>query len=52
MYTVSFEHKPTQKEAVQAMATELDKVKNANAQMTFRKAAESYVDMKRNVLSP
>lgn len=52
MYTVSFDHKPTQKEAMQAMASELDKVRNVHTQMSFRRAAESYVDMKRNVLSP
>lgn len=52
MYTVAFDHKPTQKEAMQAMAAELDKAININKQMTFRQAAESYVDMKRNVLSP
>ncbi len=51
-YTVVFNYKPTQKEAMQAMAAELDKVKCSGAQMTFFKAAENYVDMKRNVLSP
>lgn len=52
MYTVTFDHKPTQKEAITAMGKELEKVKSADTQMTFQKAAESYVDMKRNVLSP
>lgn len=52
MYTVTFDYKPTQKEAVLAMAKELEKVKADNVQMTFKRAAESYVDMKRNVLSP
>lgn len=52
MYTVTFDYKPTQKEAMQAMAAELDKIKTTNTQMTFLKSAESYVDMKRNVLSP
>ena len=52
LYTVSFDHKPTQKEAMLAMAAELEKIKTSNAQMTFLRAAESYVDMKRNVLSP
>lgn len=51
VYTVVFDCKPTQKEAVQAMAKELDKVL-AKKNMTFQRAAESYVDMKRNVLSP
>lgn len=52
MYTVTFDHKPTQKEAITAMAKELERIRNANTQMTFQRAAESYVDMKRNVLSP
>lgn len=52
MYTVSFDHKPTQKEAMLAMADELNKIKTSHTQMTFQRAAESYVDMKRNVLSP
>lgn len=51
-YTVTFEGKPTQKEAVMAMAKELEKVKHEKSNMTFRKASENYVDMKRNVLSP
>lgn len=52
MYTVAFDHKPTQKEAMLEMAKELEKIKTAHTQMTFQRAAESYVDMKRNVLSP
>lgn len=52
MYTVTFEHKPTQKEAMLAMADELEKVKGKSEHLDFRKAAGSYVDMKRNVLSP
>lgn len=52
MYTVSFDHKPTQKEALTAMTDELNKVRSAHTQMTFQRAAENYVDMKRNVLSP
>lgn len=52
MYTVAFDHKPTQKEAITAMAKELERIRNANTQMTFQRGAESYVDMKRNVLSP
>lgn len=51
-YTVIFDYKPTQKEAMQAMAVELDKIKTTCTKMDFQKAAESYVDMKRNVLSP
>lgn len=52
MYTVTFDYKPTQKEAITKMTEELEKVKNASSQMTFQKAAENYVDMKQNVLSP
>ena len=52
VYTVVFDSKPTQKEALQAMAKELDKIQSAKANMTFQRAAESYVEMKRNVLSP
>lgn len=52
MYTVTFDYKPTQKEAVQAMAAELDKVQKKYNSMTFRAAAEEYIESKRNVLSP
>ncbi len=52
MYTVTFEHKPTQKEAVQAIASELDKVQSKYKSMTFQTAAEEYIESKRNVLSP
>lgn len=51
-YTVVTDYKPTQKEAIQLMAYELDKVLGRHEHMTFRKAAEEYVSMKRNVLSP
>lgn len=52
-YTVIFEGKPTQKEAMQAMANELEKVQERQHQaLTFRAAAEKYIESKRNVLSP
>lgn len=51
-YSLVFDHKPTQKEALQAMSAELDKVKTKYDRMTFRGAAGEYVEMKRNVLSP
>lgn len=51
-YSLVFDHKPTQKEALQAMSAELDKVKTKYDRLTFRGAAGEYVDMKRNVLSP
>ena len=41
VYTVVFDSKPTQKEALQAMAKELDKIQSAKANMTFQRAAES-----------
>ena len=47
-----FDHKPTQKEALQAIAAELDKVKTKYDRLTFKGAAVEYVEMKRNVLSP
>lgn len=34
------------------MSNELKKAESKNTNLTFQKAAESYVDMKRNVLSP
>lgn len=51
-YTVVFDYKPTQKEAMQAMAAELDKVKEKHESMTFQAAAEKYIESKRNILSP
>lgn len=52
-YAVTFEYKPTQKEAVQAMAKELEKVQGKEHQaITFETAAERYIESKRNVLSP
>ena len=52
VYTVIFDCKPTQKEAMQAMAKELDKVQKKRTSMTFKIAAEEYIESKRNVLSP
>lgn len=51
-YTVVTDYKPTQKEALQLMAVELDKVKANDKHLTFEQATKRYVDMKRNVLSP
>lgn len=51
-YTVVFDKKPTQKEALNAMAKELDKVQQKHTSMTFKDAAEEYIESKRNVLSP
>ncbi len=52
MYTVTFDHKPTQKEAMLAMADELQKVQKKHDSMNFKAAAEEYIGAKRNVLSP
>lgn len=52
MYTVTFDHKPTQKEAMLEMAKELEKVQNKCKRMDFRSAANEYIESKRNVLSP
>ncbi len=52
-YTVIFDGKPTQKEAMLAMAKELEKVQDKQHQaLTFKLAAERYIESKRNVLSP
>lgn len=42
MYTVTFDHKPTQKEAMQAMAQEFDKIQVKHRSMTFKTAGEEY----------
>ena len=52
MYTVVFDEKPTQKEAMQAMASELDKVQSKKTQLTFSEAAQQYTETKEHVLSP
>ncbi|MCM1191976.1 MAG: tyrosine-type recombinase/integrase [Butyrivibrio sp.] len=51
-YTITFEHKPTQKEAMLAMADELQKVQKRHESRTFHAAAGEYIESKRNVLSP
>ena len=51
-YTVTFEHKPTKKEIMQAVAAEMESSDLKKTQMTFLTAAESYIASKRNVLSP
>ena len=52
MYTVIFEGKPTQKEAMLKMAEKLEQVQENHQSMTFRTAADKYIESKRNVLSP
>ena len=51
-YTVMFDRKPTQKEAMLAMAKELENVQEKHTSMTFQTAAEEYLEAKENVLSP
>lgn len=51
-YTVITDYKPTQKEAMQLMAAELDRIKVKYEKMTFEDAAREYIDIKINVLSP
>lgn len=52
IYTVIIDYKPSQKEAIQLMAAELDKIQGKYEKMTFGAAAEEYIDSKRNILSP
>ena len=52
VYAVTFDYKPTQKEAMQAMAVELDKIKSSAPHMTFEAVANKYIEIKINVLSP
>ncbi len=51
-YTIIFDEKPTEKEVTQALAAEMDKAQVKKEQMTFRTAAKSYIDLKKNILSP
>jgi integrase len=52
MYSVTTEYKPTQKDALQLMAAELDKVQVKKGHLTFKEASKKYVESKNNVLSP
>lgn len=51
-YTVVTDYKPTQKEAIQLMADELDKVQEKRGRKTFKDACDEYIESKRNLLSP
>lgn len=51
-YTVIFDYKPTQKEALQAISLELENETLRKDQITFKQAAERYINLKQNVLSP
>ncbi len=52
IYTVIFEGKPTQKEAMLKIAEKLERAQESHKSMTFKAAAEKYIEAKRNVLSP
>ena len=53
MYTVTFDEKPTQKEAMQAMAEKLDSNGSiCNTPTTFQTACDEFFKIKGNVLSP
>lgn len=52
-YRKTFDHKPTQKEVMQAIAAELDETPAAEGtELSFESAAQKYCDSKKNVLSP
>lgn len=51
-YAVTFDYKPTQKEVMQAIASELDKIHTKHERITFETAAKQYIESKSNVLSP
>lgn len=51
-YTKVLDFKPTQKEAMQIMSALFDESDVHEKDMTIKKAMESYIDSKRNVLSP
>lgn len=50
-YRKTFDHKPTQKEVMQALAEEM-KEQPKKGELSFKEAAEKYCESKRNVLSP
>lgn len=53
-YTIVVDHKPTQKEALQLMADQMDSapVRVERRSMTFEQAYEDYLELKSNILSP
>lgn len=51
-YTVMFDYKPTQKEALEEISKALSRVQNKYESLTFKAAAREYIEAKRNVLSP
>lgn len=51
-YTVTTEYKPTQKEALKLLSDVMENDRIKADHMTFRQAAQKYIEMKNNVLSP
>lgn len=51
-YSVTFEYKPTQKEALQALSDEMEIAEEKINAMTFEDACKCYIELKCNVLSP
>lgn len=51
-YTLTFEYRPTSKEIMKALSEEMENTQIKKVQMTFKTAAESYIDLKKNILSP
>lgn len=52
-YRKTYDHKPTKKEVLSDITTKISEKKEEKILgFTFRQAAEKYIDMKRNVLSP
>ena len=51
-YTLIFEYKPTEKEIMKALSDEMENIQTKKMQTTFKTAAESYIDLKKNILSP
>lgn len=51
-FSLVFDYKPTQKEAIRALADEMEKVQEKHRCMDFKSAAEEYIESKRNILSP
>lgn len=49
-YTVIFDHKPTQKEIIERLGTEMEQVVSASG--TFESCANDYIKSRNNVLSP
>lgn len=51
-YSLTFNHKPTQKEIEEEFRLKLHKEDEDRETITFKEASKQYVDLKRNVLSP